>query len=178
MNDSKISYLKFFFCIFFYVCPVVPSSDFIFNFGFCSRKSQSQQKLAILLAITHFTIKFCSKNLTHFTNLNSLEIKNNMLPRHSQKPFWPYKFSASMFLFGVRKNNCTAPFLDAQELHSWSTLNANVCIFLYISLRNLSFQRRSKVLPGKAYDGGSGEGEWLNLRWLLRPCKIFYNFSF
>ena len=29
-------------------------------------------------------------------------------------------FPANMFLFGVRKNICTAPFLDAQELHSWS----------------------------------------------------------
>ena len=26
-------------------------------------------------------------NLTHFTNLNSLDTENNMLPQHSQKPF-------------------------------------------------------------------------------------------
>ena len=27
------------------------------------------------------------KNLIHFTNLNSLDVENNMLPQHSQKPF-------------------------------------------------------------------------------------------
>ena len=61
-----------------------------------------------------------------------------------------------MFLFAVRKNICTAPFLGAEELNSWSTLKANVCIFLYISFRNLFFQRRSKVLSGKGWDGVSG----------------------
>ena len=142
------------------------SSDFILNFRFSSRKSQSQQKLA--KKITHFTIQFRSKNLTHFTNLNSLDIENNMLSQHSQKPFWLYKFSANMFLFGVRKNICTPPFLDAQELHSWSTLKANVCIFLYISLRNLLFQRRSKVFSGKSWDGGRevARGREGGLRWL------------
>ena len=128
------------------------SSEFLFNFRFSSRKSQSQQKLA--KKITHFTIQFRSKNLTHFTNLNSLDIENNMLSQHSQKPFWLYKFSANMFLFGVRKNICTAFFIDAQEIHYWSILKANVCIFLYISLRNLLFQRRSKVFSGKSWDGG------------------------
>ena len=41
-----------------------------FNSRFSSRKSQSQQKLAI--KITHFTTQYCSKKVTHFTNLNSL----------------------------------------------------------------------------------------------------------
>ena len=63
-------------------------------------------------------------------------------------------FLANIFLFGVRKNICTAPFLDAQELHSWSTLKANVCIFLYISLRKFLFQRGSKLFSGKVWDGG------------------------
>ena len=39
-------------------------------------------------------------------------------------------FPGKMLLFGVRKNICTAPFPDAQELLSWSTLKAKVCIFL------------------------------------------------
>ena len=68
------------------------SSEFLFNFRFSSRKSQSQQKLA--KKITHFTIQFRSKNLTHFTNLNSFEIENNMLPKHNQKTFSVYKFSS------------------------------------------------------------------------------------
>ena len=44
--------------------------------------------------ITHFTWQFCSKKLTHFMNLNSLDIKNNMLLQHNQKPFWLYRFSS------------------------------------------------------------------------------------
>ena len=91
------------------------SSEFLFKFRFSSRKSQSQQNLAI--KITHFTIQFQSKNLSFFTNLDSLDIKNNMLSQ----------------------------FLDAQERNFWSTLKASVCIFLYISVR-IFFQRRSNIL--------------------------------
>ena len=53
-----------------------------------------------------------------------------------------------MFLFGVRKIICTTPFPDGQLLLSWSTLKANVCIFLYISLRKYLFQRLSKISCG------------------------------
>ena len=82
----------------------------------------------ILQTSTHSTLKtICSrdtaKNLCDFTN-----------------------FLANMFLFSVRKNICTAPFLEAQELLSWSTLKANVCIFLYISMRKCLLQRCSKIL--------------------------------
>ena len=45
-----------------------------------------------------------------------------------------------MFLCGVRRNTCTTPFLNAQELHFCSTLKANVCIFLYISLKKHCFR--------------------------------------
>ena len=140
----------------FYICPDVPVDiiSFFFNFRFSSRQSQSQQKLA--KKISHFTIQFCSKRFIRFTNHNSFHIENGMLPQHSQKPFWLYKFSTNMFLFGVWKNVCTAPFLDAQEFHSWRTLKANVCILLYISLRRFLFQRRSKVLSGKGWDGEAG----------------------
>ena len=68
------------------------SLEFFFHFRFSTRKYQSQQKLA--KKITHFTIQFRSKNLTHFTNLNSFEIENNMLPKHNQKTFSVYKFSS------------------------------------------------------------------------------------
>ena len=57
-------------------------------------------------------------------------------------------FPAKIFLSCVRKSICTAPFLDFQELYSWSTLKANVCTFLYISVRNFLFQTRSKILVG------------------------------
>ena len=66
-------------------------------------------------------------------------------------------FLANIFLFSVRKNICTAPFLDAQELHSWSTLRTNVFVFLYISLTKFLFLRRSKVLSGGGWGGGEAE---------------------
>ena len=50
-----------------------------------------------------------------------------------------------MFLLGARENIYTAIFLDAQELHFWSTLKANVYTFLYISARKFLFQRRSNI---------------------------------
>ena len=44
----------------------------------------------------------------------------------------------------VSKNICNALFPDAQELLSWSTLKANICIFLYISIRNFYFKDVSR----------------------------------
>ena len=156
VKDSKISNLEFFSWKYYFghtkvlYMPRCSSGyhQFFFKFRFSSRQSQSQQKLA--KKITHFTIQFCSKCFTRFMNHNSFHIENDMLLQHSQKPFWLYKFPTNMFLFGVWKNVCTAPF------HSWRTLKANVCILLYISLRRFLFQRRSKVLSGKGWDGEAG----------------------
>ena len=124
----------------FYICPANIFVFYIFMFE----------------KITHFTIQFRSKNLTHFTNLGSLDIENNMLPQHSQKTFWITNFPANMFLFGVRKDICTAAFLGAQELHFWCTLKANVCIFLYISLKKLCSR---DVVRSYLVGGGIGEAE-------------------
>ena len=49
-----------------------------------------------------------------------------------QKPLSFYKFFSKHVSVWCQKNICAAPFLDTQELHSWSTLKANACIFLYI----------------------------------------------
>ena len=81
------------------------SSEFFFNFRFSTRTPQSLQRLA--KKIIHFTIQFRSKNLTQFTNLNSLEFTNEFT-----------NFLAYMDLFDVRKDIYTAPFHDVQELHS------------------------------------------------------------
>ena len=95
-------------------------------------------------------MQFRSKNLTHFTNLDLLTLKI-ICSCSVAKNLSDFKnFPADMFLLGIRENICTAPFLDAQELHFWSTLKANVCIYLYISVRNFVFQRRSNILS----DGG------------------------
>ena len=65
---------------------------FFFDFRFSRRKSQTQSQQKLLIKITYFAIQVCSKHLTHFTNLNSLDIENNMLPKHRQKSFSLYKF--------------------------------------------------------------------------------------
>ena len=162
----KISYLEFFFfenksfghATFSYLSRHSRGHyQSFFNFRFPSRKSQRQQKL-ILRTSVHLTLKIiCSRN----TNKNLSDFT---------------KFPANMFLFGVRKNICIAPFLDAQELHSWSTLKANVCIFLYISVRKYLFQRRCKVLSSGGWDGG---GWIISLRrfpvWVLQNVLQFFN---
>ena len=128
------------------------SSKFFFDLKFSRKKSQSQQKLSI--KITYFAIQACSKHI-HFTNLNSLDIENNMLPKHCQKSFWLYKFFRKHVSVWWQKNICTAPFLDTQELHSWRTLKANACIFLFIYLRKCLFQRRVRFhLAGWGMVGG------------------------
>ena len=66
-------------------------------------------------------------------NLNLLNIENNMLSQYSRKPFWLYyKFSANMFLSGVRKSIYIPPFLDGQNwiLETlWKQMSVNLCIF-------------------------------------------------
>ena len=51
------------------------------SFRFSGRKSQSQQNLA--KKIIHFTIQFFSKNLTHITNLNKVNVIKNIFSRNS-----------------------------------------------------------------------------------------------
>ena len=98
INDSKSHIWNYFIeniisgIQLFYINPYVPADiiKVFFDLRFSRRKSQSQQKLSI--KITYFAIQACSKHLIHFTNLNSLDIENNMLPKHCQKSFWLYKF--------------------------------------------------------------------------------------
>ena len=121
-------------------------SEFFFNFRFSSIKSQSQQKLA--KKITYLKLQVRSKKTwLILQTLTHLTLKNTCSRDTAKKPFSFYKFPTK-HLVGVIKNIDTAPFLDASELPSRSTLKANVCIFLYIYLRKFLFQRRSKLLAG------------------------------
>ena len=133
--------------IFVHMFQWTSSKYFFFNFRFSSRKSQSLQKLAE--KVTYFTIQFCSKTslISRTSTHSTLKKKISSQYIHSQEPFSLYKFSRR-HLVGVRENICTAQFLDVQELHSQSTLKANVCVFLYIFVRTFLFQRRSKLLSG------------------------------
>ena len=89
---------------------------------FLAESLKAKQKLA--KKITHFTIQFCSKNLTHFTNLNLLDIENNILLQHSQKPFSLYKFSSKHFSGCCQKKHLHCTISRRQELYSQSTLKA------------------------------------------------------
>ena len=93
INDSKTRIWNTFF------------GKYFFSFGlflwFSSRKRQSQQQL--VKKITHLTIQFCSKNLAHFKNLNSLDFENNMLSQRCQKPLSFYKFSSQHFSVWCQK---------------------------------------------------------------------------
>ena len=92
-------------------------------------------------------MQFFSKSFTHFANLNSLDIENNMLQKHSQKSLSLYRFcSKHVSVWCQKKDVCTAPFLDGQELHSWSTLKANLCIFLCISVRKFYLVRKDCII--------------------------------
>ena len=62
--------------------------------------------------VTHFTMQFRSKNLTHFTNLYLLNIIKKILPQHSQKHVSGW--------YQEQKLCC----IDAQNLHSRSTWKA------------------------------------------------------
>ena len=140
----KISYLQFFFWKYYFGRTILvrtfqwTSSEF---FLFQNLSQKISEPIKTSKKITHFTIQFRSRNLTHFMNLSSFEIGNNMPPNTAKKLSQFTNFPAKMFLFGVRKYIFTAPFPDGQELLSWSTLKANICIFLYISLKNFLFQR-------------------------------------
>ena len=113
------------------------SSNFFFLiFRLSSRKSQYQQKLA--KKITHFTIQFRSKNLIHFTNLNSLDIENNMLPQHSQKPFWLYKFSSKHVSVWCQKKHlgCT---ISWRQRTAFLKHFESKCLYISVYLREKSF---------------------------------------
>ena len=117
------------------------SSEFLFQFQIFSRESLSQQKLP--KKVFHFTIQFRSKNLTHYMNLNSLDIENNMLLQHSQKPFWIYKKISSKHVSVLCQKKTFA-------LHRFLTPKAaflkhfqSKCPFISVYLRK---KRHSEIL--------------------------------
>ena len=99
-------------------------------------------------------------------HLKAVPQKTKFGPRNTAKtPSDPFfiNLSENMFLSGVRIKICTAPFLDVEDAVSGCQetvqcntfsetetrfLEANVCIFLYISAGKFLFQRCSKILPG------------------------------
>ena len=144
-SKFKISYLELFFWKYYYGHATLLYSStrssghhqsFFLIFRFSSRKSQSQQKLA--KKITHFTIQFRSKNLIHFTNLNSLDIENNMLPQHSQKYFWLYKFSSKHVPVWCQKKHldCT---ISWRQIIAFLKHFESKCLYISVYLRKKIF---------------------------------------
>ena len=68
--------------------------------------------------ITHFTIQFRSKTSFILRISTLLKLKITCSQKTAKKLSQFTNFSANMFLFGVRKSICTAPFPDARELLS------------------------------------------------------------
>ena len=133
----KISYLEFFFFLIFFRFWAYNFFIFVHTFQWTFfiwslkanilQYSFFQKTSPILRTSTHLILKIiCSRNTTK--NLSQFA-----------------NFPANIFLFGLWKKQS---FLDAQELHSWSTLEANVCRFLYIFVRKFLSQRRSKIVSG------------------------------
>ena len=111
-------------------------------------------------------------SLTRLTNLEPRKIVKYILPSTTKNLNHFTNFPANMFLVDVRKNICTAPFLDAQELHSRSTWKANVCTFLYISVRKFFSVRNFSLV------GGMGLNNFLEAAHCLSLKKRFKMFNF
>ena len=136
------------------------------------KANKNQGKISLIL---QYRFTQTTTPILRVSTLWKLKIKCS---QNTAKKIYQFpNFPANMLLFGVRKNICTAPFPDAQELLSWSTLKANVCIFLYISLRKILFQRRSKILSGDM--GGWGRmNNFLKAACCLTLVKCFTIFHF
>ena len=107
--------------------------------------------------ITHFIIQFCSRNLTHFTNLNSFETENHMPPKHSQKASSVYKLSSKHVSVWCQKKHlrCTISWRRRTTfLKHFESKYLYISVYLY---KKFLFQRRIKILSG----GMGGWGGWI-----------------
>ena len=114
------------------------------------------QKISLILRTSTHSIlqklysRNTASNLNHFTNVVGRK---------------------SIFLVRVRKSIFTAPFLDAQKLHSRSTWKANVCTFLCISIRKYLFKKCRKLLFGEGLNNFLKAGRCVGL---VKCSEIFH----
>ena len=140
INDSKSSFDFIISSIqLFYIRPHVPV-DIIRVFLF----SDLVEYLKAKKDHSFYNTVLLKKPHSHFRNPNSLDIENNLLRQHSQK--------LNMLLSLVKKKKTFA--LHHFLKHKNCILEANVYIFLYISVRKFLFHRRSKILFGGGWVGG------------------------
>ena len=120
----------------FYICPhasvdiirVFLISDFLAE---SLKASKNYRKNFLILQYT-----FAQNTSLILWTSSHLTLKI-ICPCNTAKDLYEFSknFPANTFLFCVRKNICTPPFLDAQKCIFLSTLKANVRFFLYISIR-------------------------------------------
>ena len=170
-------FLAYNFSIFVHTFQLTLSDFFFYCYYYFNFLSKSQNQKILAKKLTNFIIQFCSKSLTHFMNLNSLDIENNMLSQHSQKPFSLYKFSSQNISVWSRKKHLHCIFSCAQALHSWRNMKAYACIFLYIFIRTFLFPIRSKVLSGWGRGWGRGWIIFLTVLAVWPPLNVLH-FSF
>ena len=112
--------------------------EFIYYFHIFCRTPQSQQKL--VKKITHLTMKFREKNLTHSTKLNWLNIIKSIIPWHSQKYVSGCCQKKHLHCTISRRPRTT--FLEPLESRLYR------CIYMWISVRKCLFRILWKLLPG------------------------------
>ena len=160
-----ILFLKIFFRVFNFIPPVLVNIIRVFfipKFVAENLKANKNEPKRSLILQYNFAQK--TSFILRISTLLKLKMKISCSQNTDKKLSQFTNFPANMFLFGVRKIICTAPFLDAQELLSWSTLKANVCIFLCISLRKFLLPRCSKILSGSM-------GGWWRLNNFLKAAR-------
>ena len=123
----------------------------------------NQQKIA--KKSSHFTIQFRSKNLSHFTNLNLLDIENNMLQKQPKAFLTLQIFRQKCFYVVSEKIFALHHFLTSKN-----------CI-LEARCKQMLFPRHSRVLSGGS--GGRLNNFLKAARCLgLAKCfTIFFNFQ-
>ena len=138
----------------FYICPYAPVNIirvFILILDFLAgsfKADKNQQKILHIL-------QYSFAQNTHFANLNSLDIENNMLPQTQPKTFLTVQIFSKHVSVQCQKKYlyCTI---------SWHPRTAffkhieSKCLHISIYLLNkilVHFQRRSKVLFNKRRDG-------------------------
>ena len=123
--------------------------------------------------INHFTIKFCSKNLAHFTNFISLNIVKKHTPQHSQKSYSLYKFSRKHVSGCSQKKHlyCT---ISRRPKEAFSKHLETKCLYVPVYLRRkILFQRRRKLLSGEGMNYCLKATHCLE----LGKCFEIFNFS-
>ena len=118
------------------------SSDFFFIPEFIAENLKPNKNQRKRSPILRYIFAQKTSLILRISALLKLKIICSQNTAKNLSQFTP--FPAEMFLFGVRKNICTTSFPDVQELLSWNTLKANVCIFLYISLRKFCLKNLAR----------------------------------